>query len=118
MAGEVDDGVALFDVPRALREVARWALELTRPRTAGIGRQLVRSVPGAASRPRGDSPPFPHQELGIGHPSRDSGERATDHSTFHPQQRGLCIENAIRGLPDERTDGLDITTFNQNYRPS
>jgi hypothetical protein len=100
-----------FGLHDFLREVAQWALELTAPRTAGIGRQLVRSVPGAASRTRGDSPPFRtgSPESDILHSILENAPQIT--RLFGHSKGALCVENAIRGLPDERTDGLDITTF-------
>jgi hypothetical protein len=100
-----------FGLHDFLRELGQWTLELTAPGMAGIGRQLVRSAPGAASRFRGDGPPFR-----TGSPESDVLhailENASQITQLYGHSKGaLCIENAIRGLSGDRTDGLVITTF-------
>ena len=94
-----------------LREVAQWALELTAPRMSGIGRRLVRSVPGATPLMQGNTPPFRtgSPESDILHAILESAPQIT--RLYGHSKGALCIENAIRSLPGDRTDGLDITTF-------
>jgi len=100
-----------FGLHDFLREIAQWALELTAPRMAGIGRQLVRSVLGATPLMQGNPPPFRtgSPESDILHAILESAPQIT--RLYGHSKGALCIENAIRSLPGDRTDELDITTF-------
>jgi hypothetical protein len=100
-----------FGVHDFLRELGQWALELMAPPMAEIGRRLVRSVPDSGARVAGDRPPFRR-----GSPESDILhailERAPQIARLYGHSKGaLCIENAIRGLPQDRAEELDVTTF-------
>ncbi len=100
-----------FGLHDFLRELGQRALQSAAPPLALIGRRLACSAPSGAARLHEEPIAFRRgsPESDVLH---DILEAAPQIVRLYGHSKGaLCIENAIRSLPRERTSGLEVTTF-------
>ena len=108
-----------FGVHDFMRRIIQDALVSSAPRIAAVGRHLARTSPEAASRQRARSPEATSEDKAVFRSGSPESDILHDILVKEPRinrlyghsKGALCIQNAIRSLPDERYKHLHVTTF-------